>query len=71
MIVIRIGGSAFPAGRREGDFWIVEEHGKTVQLYASEGWASCLAGWAMAGSAIACAIGVLTLYCRGDIVEND
>ena len=26
---------------------------------------------AMAGSAIACAIGVLTLYCRGDIVEND
>ncbi|WP_395744485.1 hypothetical protein [Prosthecobacter sp.] len=65
-----LGASAFPGGKHIGGRYLVEEHGRTIELTAQQFWASYLHGVLMVCVFAAAGITILVLYSKGDLRDE-
>jgi hypothetical protein len=66
-----LGTSAFPRGKKVDGHYIVEEHGRLIELTARQFRASYIHGIITVGVFVAAAITILVLYYTGDLKDED
>jgi hypothetical protein len=68
--MVILGTSAFPGGRIEGGRYLVKEHGKVIELSASQYWFSYLHGVVVVSVFAIAAVLVAISYWRGDLKDE-
>lgn len=68
--MVMLGTSAFPGGGIEGGRYLVQEHGKVIELTASQYWFSYIHGVVVVSVFAITAVLVAISYWRGDLKDE-
>jgi hypothetical protein len=68
--LLMLGTSAFPGGRLVDGKYLVEEHGRVIELTAGQFWFSYLHGVVLVAVFVVAGVLVLVFYWRGDLTNE-